>query len=58
MDLFEFLWLRQANRDYRKKLKLFVRDMLFCNENALINKDDLIVPESYFTSYVISVIWE
>ena len=52
--LFEFLWLTQENRYYKRKLKIFVNEILFYNEKALINKDDLLVPESYFTSYVIS----
>ncbi len=52
--LFKFLWLTQENKYYKIKLKYIVKDILFHNENALIKKDDLLVPESYFTSYVIS----
>ena len=52
--LFDFLWITHENRYYKRKLKLCIRDILFYNEKALINKDDLLVPESYFTSYVIS----
>src|SRR5699024_532251 len=52
--LFDFLWITHENRYYKRKLKLFVNVVLFYNEKALINKDDLLVPESYFTSYVIS----
>ena len=52
--LFKFLWLTQENRYYKRKLKFIVKDVLFYNDNALINKDDLLVPESYYTAYVIS----
>jgi len=52
--LFEFLWLTKENRYYKRKLKIYVTEILFYNEKALINKEDLLVPESYFTAYVIS----
>lgn len=52
--LFRTLWSNQANLYYQMKLKNYVKNILFYNENALINKKDLLVPESYYTAYVFS----
>lgn len=48
------LWLSQGNLYYTMKLKRFVKKTLFNNDYALINKEDLLVPESYYTAYVFS----
>lgn len=52
--LYTFLWITQSNTYYRTKLRLCVRDILFYDENALINNADLHVPDSYYFAYVYS----
>lgn len=39
---------------YYTKLKHFVTYILFESDTPLINKDNLLVPEPYYTSYIFS----
>lgn len=51
---FKLLWLRGYHLSNRKKIKMFVEDILFNHEEALLKTKRLPVPKKYYFSYVFS----
>lgn len=44
----------QGNLSFQIKLKNFIQENLFENNDALLNQEDLLVPAPYYTAYVVS----
>lgn len=53
-ELFQFLWLTGESERYRRKIRKFVLDILFCNEDALMSEKDLLIPKQYYIAYTVS----
>src|SRR5699024_5057776 len=51
---FKLLWLRGYHLSNREKIKVFVEDILFNHEEALLRMKKLPAPKKYYFSYVFS----